>query len=96
MTPSTRWRPIRRDIWGSAGEGRRADADRDGARCIGKPSLRRPLGSRVTFRAQFLGRRLRYTYEITEFEPLARLVMRTAKGPFPMQTTHTWAALVLT
>ena len=51
------------------------------------------VGSRVTFQAQFLGRRLRYTYEITEFEPLARLVMRTAQGPFPMQTTYTWAGL---
>ena len=51
------------------------------------------VGSRVTFEAQFLGRQLRYTYEIIEFEPLARLVMRTAQGPFPMQTTYTWAGL---
>ena len=27
------------------------------------------------------------TYEVTEFEPLARLVMRTAQRPFPVQTT---------
>ena len=51
------------------------------------------VGSRATFEAQFLGSRLRYTYEITEFEPLARLVMRTAQGPFPMQTTYTWTGL---
>src|SRR5262249_10845220 len=48
------------------------------------------LGSRVAFVASFLGRRLAYTYEIVEFEPDARLVMRTSEGPFPMGTTYTW------
>ena len=28
--------------------------------------------------------------EIAEFEPGARLVRRTAQGPFPMETTYTW------
>jgi uncharacterized membrane protein len=47
-------------------------------------------GSRLEFAARFLGRRLAYTYEVTEFVPLERLVMRTAQGPFPMETTYTW------
>ena len=48
------------------------------------------IGSRMEFEARFLGRRLVYTYEIVEFVPGQRLVMRTADGPFPMETTYTW------
>jgi hypothetical protein len=48
------------------------------------------VGSRMDFVAQFLGRRLAYTYEVVELEPDRRLVMRTADGPFPMRTTYTW------
>ena len=48
------------------------------------------VGSRIAFVARFLGRRLAYTYEIVEFIPNVRLVMRTAEGPFPMETTYTW------
>ncbi len=48
------------------------------------------VGSRVAFVAQFLGRRLAYTYEFVELEPGRRLVMRTAQGPFPMETTYTF------
>lgn len=48
------------------------------------------VGSRMAFVAQFLGRRLAYTYEVVELEPGRRLVMRTAEGPFPMETTYTW------
>jgi uncharacterized protein YndB with AHSA1/START domain len=53
-----------------------------------EPLLR--VGTRVAFVARFLGRRLEYTYEIVEFEPGHRLVMRTAEGSFPMETTCTW------
>jgi uncharacterized membrane protein len=48
------------------------------------------VGSRIAFVAQFLGRRMAYTYEIAELIPGERLVMRTADGPFPMETTYTW------
>ena len=49
------------------------------------------VGSQVEFVARFLGRTLRYTYEITDFVPGERVVMRTQQGPFPMETTYVWA-----
>ena len=55
------------------------------------PPLR--TGFRIAFTARFLGRQLAYTYEITDFIPAQRLVMRTAQGPFPMETTYTWQAI---
>ena len=52
----------------------------------------RPLavGTRVAFTASFLGRRLGYTYEVRDLVPGERLVMSTAEGPFPMETTYAW------
>jgi uncharacterized protein YndB with AHSA1/START domain len=48
------------------------------------------LGSRFRFTSQFLGRRLEYTYEVVELVPAERFVMRSERGPFPMETTYTW------
>ncbi|MFJ9365205.1 SRPBCC family protein [Nocardia sp. NPDC101769] len=59
---------------------------------IGSVALTTPgplaIGSEIAFEARFLGRSLAYTYAVTEFEPGRLLVMRTADGPFPMETTY--------
>jgi hypothetical protein len=46
------------------------------------------VGTRTTFVARFLGRRLEYTYEVREHVPGERFVMSTSEGPFPMETTY--------
>ncbi|MEH7125985.1 SRPBCC family protein [Bacillus sp. JJ1773] len=51
------------------------------------------LGSQIAFKATFLGRELAYVYEIVEFIPMKKFVMRTANGPFPMETIYTWQAI---
>jgi uncharacterized membrane protein len=48
------------------------------------------VGSQIAFVAHFLGRRMAYTYEVVELVRGERFVMRTAQGPFPMETTYTW------
>ena len=67
----------------------RQHGTRTSKRSSGSP---RPLavGSRTAFVAQFLGRRLEYTYEVVEWVPNERFVMRTADGPFAMETTCEW------
>jgi hypothetical protein len=51
------------------------------------------VGSRLGFVAAFLGRVLTYPYEVVELVPGRRLVMCTAQGPFPMETTYEWQEL---
>jgi uncharacterized membrane protein len=55
----------------------------------------RPLmvGSQIAFKAVFMGRELAYVYEISELVPGKKLVMRTADGPFPMETTYLFDAI---
>jgi hypothetical protein len=54
------------------------------------PPLR--VGTQVAFVARFLGRELRYTYSVVEHTPES-LVMRTAEGPFPMETSYRYESL---
>ena len=50
------------------------------------------VGSQIAFVAHFLGRRMAYTYQIEEWIPGERFVMKTAEGPFPMVTSYEWMA----
>ncbi|WP_129688937.1 SRPBCC family protein [Gottfriedia acidiceleris] len=51
------------------------------------------VGSKIAFKAQFLGKELAYIYEIIEFNSPQKLVMKTVSGPFPMETTYTWVKI---
>lgn len=49
------------------------------------------LGSRFRFTSGFLGLRLEYTYEVVEFDPDRRFVMRSDEPSFSMETIYAWA-----
>ncbi len=51
------------------------------------------IGSKIAFKAKFLGRKLAYVYEVVENIQNKKFVMRTSDGPFPMETTYTWEAV---
>ncbi|MCG8573510.1 MAG: SRPBCC family protein [Flavobacteriales bacterium] len=45
-------------------------------------------GSQIAFKAQFMKKELFYTYEVLEYDPPHKMVMKTVDGPFPMETTY--------
>jgi uncharacterized membrane protein len=51
------------------------------------------LGSRVSFNARFLGRDLKYVYEVSEFTVSEQIALRAVEGPLALATTYTWRAL---
>jgi hypothetical protein len=55
------------------------------------PPLR--TGSLLAFKAEFLWKKLAYVYEVAENIPGKKFVMRTADGPFPMETTYAWESI---
>lgn len=46
------------------------------------------VGSRVERVASFMGRRVEYVLEVEEYDPQARVAMRSVKGPFPMTVAY--------
>lgn len=48
------------------------------------------VGTQVARVAQFMGKRIAYTYEVLELVEGERLVMAAVDSPFPMKTTYTW------
>lgn len=63
----------------------------DSAEWLTEPPVKE--GSKIAFKAKFMGKELSYIYEVTVWIPGEKMVMRTAEGPFPMRTTYTWKAV---
>ncbi|HMK93622.1 MAG TPA: SRPBCC family protein [Thermoleophilia bacterium] len=59
-----------------------------GVRWLTEPPL--GVGSAIRFTTRWLGRRFDYVYEVVDYALAERLVMRTADGSFPMETTYLW------
>jgi hypothetical protein len=53
-----------------------------------KPPEALKVGAKVAFEVQFMGRKVEYIYEIKEHVPGESLLMSTAAGPFPMETSY--------
>ncbi|RAP74697.1 SRPBCC family protein [Paenibacillus montanisoli] len=51
------------------------------------------VGSEIAFKAHFLGKELAYVYRVNAFEQGRSMIMATADGPFPMETTYTWESV---
>jgi len=49
------------------------------------------VGAQIAFSGTYGGRHLERTYQVLEYAAGSRLVMRTEEGPFPEETTYTWA-----
>jgi hypothetical protein len=61
-----------------------------GARWEGAAEIAK--GSKVIFDSTVAGQGAEYLWEIAEYEPEQRMVLRTSSGPFPIERTYTWAA----
>lgn len=48
------------------------------------------VGSRVAFVSYEMRKKESFVFEVCEYVPDERLVMRTVEGSFPMETTYTW------
>ena len=59
----------------------------------GKTDKPLKVGSKIAFKAKFLGRELAYVYEIVDFIPEKKLIMRTSDGPFSMETSYIWESV---
>lgn len=46
------------------------------------------VGSQVVRIASFMGRRIEYVLEVEDYDPQARVAMRSVKGPFPMTVAY--------